>query len=87
MSAKRGPSEVVSTADVEGVAVYDGEGHKLGRVDHLMIEKATGHVRSVVLVVQGFFGIGHTHKKLAWSELQYDRSRHAFRTMRAPVKD
>jgi sporulation protein YlmC with PRC-barrel domain len=87
MAAKRGPSEVVSTADVEGVAVYDGEGHKLGRVDHLMIDKATGHVRSVVLVVQGFLGIGHTHMELPWSELQYDRNRHAFRTMRTAAKD
>ncbi len=87
MAAKRGPSAVVSTADVERVAVYDGEGHKLGRVDHLKIDKATGHVRCVVLVVQGFLGIGHTHMELPSSELRYDTSRHAFRTTRAVVKD
>lgn len=86
MATKRGPSDVVSTADVEGVSVYDAEGNKLGRIDHLMIDKATGHVRSVVLVVQGFFGIGHTHMELPWSGLKYDRSRHAFRAVGAAVK-
>jgi hypothetical protein len=53
----------VSTADVEGVAVYDNQGHKLGRIDHLVIDKHSGQVQAVVLVARGFLGLGHSHLK------------------------
>jgi hypothetical protein len=65
------PSETISTADVD--AVYDRQGRKLGKIDHLMIDKTSGQVRSVVLVVKGFLGLGHSHTELPWASLKYSR--------------
>jgi uncharacterized protein YrrD len=65
------PAEVISSADVAGVAVYDDKGNKLGKIDHLIIHKSSGRVQSVVLVVNGFFGLGHSHAELPWRSLKY----------------
>ena len=58
------PSETISTADVEGVAVYDRQGRKLGKINHLMIDKTSGQGRSVVLVIKGFLGLGQYSRML-----------------------
>lgn len=72
------PSETISTADVEGVAVYDRQGRKLGKINHLMIDKTSGQGRSVVLVIKGFLGLGHSHTELPWASLEYSRMLRAF---------
>jgi len=78
-----GPTEAegaISTADVEGVAVYDCQGNRLGKIDHLLIDKVSGQVRSFVLVTKGFLGLGHGHCELAWQSLRYSRLLHAYVT-------
>jgi sporulation protein YlmC with PRC-barrel domain len=40
---------VISSEDVEGVGVYDANKKKIGKVDHLMIEKISGQVTHVVI--------------------------------------
>jgi sporulation protein YlmC with PRC-barrel domain len=62
----------VSSLDVEGVKIYDIQGKRLGVIDHLVIEKATGRVVSVDVNMSGFFGIGHSHSQLPWSALHYN---------------
>ena len=69
---------VISSEDVEGVSVYDAAGKKIGKVDHLMIEKVSGHVTNVVISGQGFLGLGHNHYRLPWNVLKYSTSRNAF---------
>ena len=63
---------VISSQDVEGVAVYDGQGKKLGTVDHLVIERLSGRVLDVVISGAGFLGLGHAHSHLPWSALRYN---------------
>jgi sporulation protein YlmC with PRC-barrel domain len=76
-------SKIVSTADVEGVAVYDPTGRRLGKIDHLLIDKASGQVHSVVLLVKGFFGLGHRHAELPWRTLRYNEILRAY--VAAPI--
>jgi sporulation protein YlmC with PRC-barrel domain len=73
-----GVSEIVSTADVEGVAVYDAAGRRLGKIDHLLIDKVSGQVHSVVIVVKGFVGLGHSHAELRWDSLRYNDTLRAY---------
>jgi len=75
---------IISSEDVEGVEVYDGHGRKLGTVDHMMIEKVSGRVVSVVLKVKGFFGLGHSHAELPWSALKYNTRLNAFEAETTP---
>ena len=49
--------ELISSEKVEGTAVYDRKGEKIGSVHHLMINKYTGQVAYAVISFGGFLGI------------------------------
>ena len=78
MPTGRPEHNLISSEDVEGVGVYDANGKKIGKVDHLMIEKTSGHVTHVVISGQGFLGLGHNHYRLPWNLLKYSSHRNAF---------
>lgn len=71
-SASTSPSTVISSERVEGTAVYDTAGNKLGSIDDLMIDKLSGQVCYAVLEFGGFLGIGTDRYPLPWSILKYD---------------
>jgi hypothetical protein len=57
---------------VEGTAVYNPKGERLGKVHHLMIDKYTGQVAYAVMAFGGFLGIGEKYHPLPWKMLTYD---------------
>jgi sporulation protein YlmC with PRC-barrel domain len=63
---------VISSDKVEGTAVYNNAGDKLGSIDDLMIDKRSGLVRYAVLEFGGFLGIGTDRYPLPWNMLKYD---------------
>jgi sporulation protein YlmC with PRC-barrel domain len=65
-------NDVISSDEVEGTAVYNRAGDKLGSIDDLMIDKHSGEVRYAVLEFGGFLGIGTDRYPLPWSMLKYD---------------
>jgi sporulation protein YlmC with PRC-barrel domain len=65
-------SKVISSDKVEGTNVYNAQGEKLGSIDNLMIDKASGQVRYAVLEFGGFLGMGTDRYPLPWSMLKYD---------------
>ncbi len=69
----------ISSDDVEGTAVYDFQDNKIGQVDHLMINKITGHVHYAVLSFGGFLSFAHNHYPIPWQKLKFDTSLDGFR--------
>jgi hypothetical protein len=67
-----GNSTVISSDKVEGTAVYNVAGEKLGSIDDLMIDRVSGHVRYAVLEFGGFLGLGTDRYPIPWSVLKYD---------------
>ncbi len=67
-----GDSTVISSGKVEGTAVYNVAGEKLGSIDDLMIDKVTGQVKYAVLEFGGFLGMGTDRYPIPWSVLKYD---------------
>ena len=65
-------NRLISSEKVEGTSVYNRNGDHLGTVDHLMIDKFTGHVEFVVMSFGGFLGIGESYHPLPWKVLTYD---------------
>lgn len=65
-------NDVISSDRVEGTAVYNPSGEKLGSVDDLMIDKRSGQVRYAVLEFGGFLGMGADRYPLPWDMLKYD---------------
>jgi len=64
--------DVVSSDNVEGTAVYNNAGDKLGSIDNLMIDKYSGHVQYAVLEFGGFLGIGTDRYPIPWQLLKYE---------------
>lgn len=71
-------SKVISSQRVEGTAVYNVAGEKLGSIDDLMIDKQSGQVRYAVLEFGGFLGIGTDRYPLPWSMLKYDTTQDGY---------
>jgi sporulation protein YlmC with PRC-barrel domain len=63
---------LISSEKVDGTAVYNRKGERLGTVHHLMIDKYTGQVAYAVMSFGGFLGIGESYYPLPWKMLTYD---------------
>ena len=71
-------ANVISSERVEGTAVYNTAGDKLGTIDDLMIDKLSGQVRYAVLEFGGFLGIGKDRYPIPWSMLKYDTAQDGY---------
>src|SRR4030095_15114513 len=71
-------NDVISSDRVEGTAVYNDAGDKLGSIDDLMIDKLSGQVRYAVLEFGGFLGMGTDRYPLPWSMLKYDTAKEGY---------
>ena len=67
-------STLISSDKVEGTAVYNRDGEKLGSIHTLMIDKVSGKVAYAVMSFGGFLGIGDRYHPLPWSVLDYETS-------------
>ena len=74
-TATTAPHDVISSERVEGTAVYNEAGDKLGSIDELMIDKRSGQVRYAVLEFGGFLGMGSDRYPLPWDALRYDTAK------------
>ena len=65
-------NRLISSEKVDGTAVYNRAGDRLGTVDHLMIDKHSGQVEYAVMSCGGFLGIGESYSPVPWPALTYD---------------
>jgi sporulation protein YlmC with PRC-barrel domain len=63
---------VISSRKVEGTAVYNPNGDKLGSIDDVIIDKRSGQVRYAELKFGGFLGMGTDRYPVPWATLTYD---------------
>ncbi|WP_157135912.1 PRC-barrel domain-containing protein [Teichococcus cervicalis] len=70
--AQGGTAKLIASDRVEGTAVYDPSGNKLGAIERLMIDKVAGRVEYAVLSFGGFLGFNASHYPLPWGRLRYD---------------
>ena len=63
---------MISSDKVEGTAVYDRRGEKLGSIHSVMIDKISGKVAYAVMSFGGFLGMGDSYHPLPWHVLTYD---------------
>jgi len=65
-------AELIASNKVEGTAVYDRNGDRLGTIYNFMVDKLNGHVEYAVLSFGGLFGLGSDYYPLPWDRLTYD---------------
>lgn len=68
-------SHLIASNKVEGTAVYNREGERLGSIHSLMIDKRSGAIEYAVLTFGGLFGLGADHYPLPWQVLVYDTAK------------
>lgn len=64
--------ELIASNKVEGTAVYDTSGERLGTISNFMVGKRSGQVEYAVLQFGGFLGLGADHYPIPWSMLTYN---------------
>jgi hypothetical protein len=70
--AREETSRLIAADKVNGTAVYNRAGERLGTVYDVMIDKISGKVAYAVMSFGGFLGIGERYHPLPWSVLTYD---------------
>ena len=70
---------LIASDRVEGTPVRRSNGDKIGTIQRLMVDKATGTVAYAVLTFGGFFGVGRHHMPVPWALLHYDPQAGAYR--------
>lgn len=63
---------LIASDKVEGTAVYDMHGRRIGEVVNFMVEKRSGRVEYAVVRVRGGFVAGETYRPIEWRDLHYD---------------
>ena len=66
------PHRLIASNRVEGTAVYDRQGGKLGRIEYFMVDKVSGKADYAVMSFGGLFGLGGRHYPIPWNMLEYD---------------
>ena len=63
---------LIASNKVEGTAVYNRQGERLGTVSSFMVDKRSGQVAYAVMSFGGFLGLGRRCHPLPWHVLSYD---------------
>ena len=71
---------IIESDRVEGTAVLDATGSRIGTIKRLLIEKVSGRVVYVDVTFGGFLGLGVHHHTVPWEKLTYDTRLHGYRT-------
>jgi sporulation protein YlmC with PRC-barrel domain len=65
---------LIASNKVEGTAVYNPDGEKLGSIYNFMVDKEDGQVEYAVLQFGGFLGMGADYYPVPWTALEYDEA-------------
>jgi PRC-barrel domain len=76
-----GPAHPLIESDqIEGTAVYDANGKRIGTIRRLVIEKVSGHVLYAVTAFGGFLGLEADLHTIPRAQLHYDPALGGYRT-------
>jgi len=64
--------ELIASNKVEGTAVYDLDGERLGTISNFMVDKRSGKAEYAVMQFGGFMGLGADYYPVPWSMLNYN---------------
>jgi hypothetical protein len=64
--------QTIASDKVEGTAVYDANGDRIGKLHNFMVDKRFGKVVYAVMSFGGLLGLGESYRPLPWSVLRYD---------------
>ncbi len=72
-SVETADRSLIEASKVQGTAVYNPRGEKLGAIDDVMLDKRSGLSVYAIMSFGGFLGLGGDYYPIPWSKLRYDR--------------
>lgn len=67
-------SSLIEASKVQGTAVFNPHGERLGSIHDVMIDKRSGNSVYAIMSFGGFLGLGADYYPIPWSKLKYDTS-------------
>jgi hypothetical protein len=74
----RETARLIASDKVEGTAVRNNVGDKVGTIERVMIDKRSGKVAYAVMSFGGFLGMGQDYVTLPWHVLRYSEDLDAY---------
>src|ERR1700723_169493 len=74
----RETAHLISSDKVEGTAVRNSNGDKIGTIEHVMLDKRSGRTAYAAMSFGGFLGMGSEYRALPWSALRYNEGLDAY---------
>ncbi len=74
----RSVSPLIFAGKVCGTPVFDTTGERVGHIQDIALNKATGQAAYAILTVGGFLGAGERHYPFPWRSLTYDTLRDGY---------
>lgn len=71
-------SALIAADKVEGTAVFDRKGDRLGTIKDIYIDKISGKAEYASMAVGGVIGMGARYHPVPWSILDYDPTKNGF---------
>jgi hypothetical protein len=71
-------SPLIAADKVQGTAVFDRQGERLGTVKDIYIDKRSGHAEYASMSVGGVLGVGVRYHPVPWAILDYDTDMDGF---------
>jgi sporulation protein YlmC with PRC-barrel domain len=75
---RAGHRRLISADRVQGTPVFNTSGSKLGHIETVMLDKASGRVAYAIMSYGGFLGAGERYHPLPWPMLHYDIDRNGY---------
>src|SRR5215218_7605852 len=69
---------LIASDRVEGTAVLNRDGVKIGTIERVMIDKLSGQVAYAVMSFGGILGFGEKHHPVPWEVLNYSEEEGAY---------
>lgn len=73
MASSHETRQLISAEKVEGSAVYNSAGDKVGAIKNIMIDKVSGKVAYATLSSGAILGMGGDYYALPWNALTYNK--------------
>jgi sporulation protein YlmC with PRC-barrel domain len=74
MTTSTGHTSAIRAKKVIGTNVKDREGHKIGEIEDIVLDKQSNNIMFAVVSFGGFLGMGEKYHPLPWAALDYDEN-------------
>ena len=78
MPTATGHTSAIRASKVIGTSVYNGAGHKIGKVEDVVLDKQSNTIMFAVVGFGGFLGMNEKYHPLPWSTLDYQKGKDGY---------